>query len=126
VRQQPHHLGDVLQLHEVELDVLPGGDVAPAPGVVVGDLRHQVELMGEQPAVGDLDPHHLVVAALALAVDPVVQPEDAEGVLLDLTGQVAGEDRVELGGIGQLVGVDFGCVYLGHERLLPDDDGVGT
>ena len=31
--------GDLLELHEVELEVLAGGDVAPAPRVGVGDAR---------------------------------------------------------------------------------------
>ena len=35
-------LGDLLELHEVELDVLAGGDVAPAAGVGVGDVRPSV------------------------------------------------------------------------------------
>ena len=46
---------------------------------------------GVMRAVGHLDPHHLVVAALALAVDAVVQAEDAEDVLVELAGEVAGE-----------------------------------
>ena len=37
---------------------------------------------------GHLHPHHLVVAALALAVDPVVQAEDPEGVLLEVAREV--------------------------------------
>ena len=44
-------LGHPLELHEVELDVLAGGDVAPAPGVVVGDVAEHVELLGGDDAV---------------------------------------------------------------------------
>ena len=57
-------------------------------------------------AVRHLDPHHLVVAALALAVDAVVQAEDAEDVLVDspsrysptvrsIDVELFGDDRVE-------------------------------
>ena len=53
----------------MELDVLAGGEVTPAPAVLVGDVAEHVELLGVDPPVGDLDPHHLVVAALALPVD---------------------------------------------------------
>ena len=61
---------------------------------------------GVTRAVRDLDPEHLVVAALALAVDAVVQPEHAEDVLVDAAVEVLlqraledvelfGDDRVE-------------------------------
>ena len=36
---------------------------------------------------GHLDPDHLVVAALALAVDAVVQAEDPEDVLVEVAGR---------------------------------------
>jgi hypothetical protein len=94
--QVSHDLGDPLQLHEVELDVLASGDVAPAPGVLIGDVGHHVELLGGDAAVGQLHPHHLVVAALALAVDAVVEAEHPEHVLVDLAGEVAGQARSNL------------------------------
>ena len=53
-------------------------------------------------AVGHLDPHHLVVAALALAVDAVVEAEDPEDVLVDLAGEVAAELHLELLDVGEL------------------------
>ena len=106
--QVAQDVGDLLELHEVELDVLAGGDVAPAPGVRRRRCgRACVELVGGQAAVGDLHPHHLVVAALALAVDAVVQAEDPEDVLLEVAGEVAGELRLELGDVGELGGVDL-------------------
>ena len=77
----PQDGGYPLQLDEVELDVLTGGDVAPAPGVLVGDVTEHVELVGGDRAVGQLDPDHLVVPALPLAVDAVVQAEHPEDVL---------------------------------------------
>ena len=58
-------------------------------------------------AVGDLDPHHLVVAALALAVDAVVQAEDPEDVLVDLTGEVGGDGALEPLDVTQLLGVEI-------------------
>ena len=76
-----HDVGDLLQLDEVELDVLAGRDVAPAPAVGVGDVGHHVQLRRGHLPVGDLDPDHLVGAALALAVDAVGQAEHPEGVL---------------------------------------------
>jgi hypothetical protein len=62
--------------------------------------------------VGQLDPHHLVASALALAVDAVVQAEDPEAVLVDLTGEVAGEHRAELLDVGLHGGPQLG-VELG-------------
>ena len=106
-RELAHDGGDVLEVDEVELDVLAGRDVAPAPGVRVGDVADHLQLVGCQPAVGDLDADHLVVAALALAVDAVVQPEDPEDVLLEVAGEVAGELGFELGDVGQLRRVDL-------------------
>jgi hypothetical protein len=43
---------------------------------------------GGDPAVRDLHAQHLVVAALALAVDAVVQTEHPEGVLVDTAVEV--------------------------------------
>jgi hypothetical protein len=41
------------------------------------------------------------VAALALPVDAVVEAEDPEGVLLEVTAQVAGELDLELLDVGR-------------------------
>ena len=51
---------------------------------VIGDVGHHVELLGRDAAVGHLDSYHLVGAALTLAVDAVVEAEDAEHVLVEL------------------------------------------
>jgi len=75
----------------------------------VRDVGHHLELVRVDPAVGDLDAQHLVVAALALAVDALVEAEDAEGLVVDLTREIplhavleavelVGHDRVERGG----------------------------
>jgi hypothetical protein len=59
-----------------------------------------------------------VVAALALAVDAVVQAEDAEHVLLDVAGQIPGEHPLELLDVGQLSWVDL---TLEHGRRFSRD-----
>jgi hypothetical protein len=76
--------------------------------VGVGQLGEHLQLLGHDRPVGDLHPHHLVVAALALAVDAVVQPEDPEGVLVDRALEVTGQHRLELLDVSQLVGIDLG------------------
>ncbi len=48
-RDVPHEVGDALQRDEVDLDVLAGGDVAPAPGVLLGDVAEHVELIRGAP-----------------------------------------------------------------------------
>ena len=101
-----HHVGDPLEVDEVELDVLPGGDVAPPTRVRVGDVGQHLQLLGRDRAVGQLDPDHLVVAALALAVDAVVQAEDAETVLVEVAGQVQRQHLLELRDVGQGGGAD--------------------
>ncbi len=56
----------------------------PQPaGVGLGDVGERLELLGGDAAVRHLDAEHLVVAALALAVDALVEAEDAEDVLVD-------------------------------------------
>ena len=76
----------MLELHEVELHVLAGGEVRPAARVVLREVAEHLELVGLDAPVGDLHPYHLVEAALALAVDALVQAEHPEDVVVDLTG----------------------------------------
>ena len=92
--------------HEVELDVLAGGEVPPTPAVALGDVRERLQLLGRDRPIGRLYPHHLVAAPLALAIDAVVQPEEPELVLVELAGQVLGQHRVELGQIRLELGRD--------------------
>ena len=113
----PHDRGHVVELHEVHLDVLAGGDVAPAPGVGLDEVGQHVDLLRAEGPVGDLDPHHLVGAALALAVDAVVQPEDAEGVLVHLARLVQGEHALELLDVGQRRRADGARTDLDVDRL---------
>ena len=80
-----HQVGDALELDEVELHVLAGGDVAPAAASSSRRCRPSCRAARRCTwPYGILDPHHLVVAALALAVDAVVEAEDPEHVLVDV------------------------------------------
>ena len=102
-----HGIRNALEGDVVHLDVLAGGDVAPAAGVLVGQVGEEVHLFGRDAAVGDLHPEHLVVAALALAVDPVGETENAEHVFFDVTGQVASQDTLKLLDVGGLAWIDL-------------------
>ena len=75
-----------------------------------------LELLGVDRPVRHLDAHHLVVAALALAVDAVAEPEDAEDVLVEVAREVAHEHLLELVDVRELLGVD---------RPRADGQGVG-
>ena len=82
---------------EVELHVLAGGEVAPARGSrLVAIVAEHLELLRRDPAVGDLHPHHLVGAALALAVDALVQAHHPEDVLGDVAREVLLDRGLEL------------------------------
>ena len=70
-------------------------------------------------AVGDLDPDHLVVAALALAVDAVVQPEDPEDVLVAARRRgSAASMALELGDVGGALGVDLSLQHRGLTGMV--------
>src|SRR5213075_2822626 len=86
-----------------------------AAGVRVGYVAEHVELLGRDLPVGDLHPEHLVVAALTLAVHTVVQPEDPEHVLVELTGQVLRQHPLELLDVRQLRRIDLEL----HHGLQP-------
>ncbi len=76
--QKPHHLRRIVQVHEVKLEVLASGDVAAAvAGVLLGDDRAGLHLVGGDTAIRQFDADHLHVL-LALAVDAVHQTEGAE------------------------------------------------
>ena len=78
-------------MDEVELYVLAGSDVSPAPAVAFGDFCEAFELRRSDATVGKLQPDHLIVAALALTVDAVVESEDPESVLVYGARQVSFE-----------------------------------
>ena len=84
----------------MELDVLPGREVAPATAVTVGDVGQGFQLQRCDRPVRRLDPHHLATAALALTVDAVTQPEQPELVFVHLAVEVGREHPVELGNVG--------------------------
>ena len=112
----PKHLRRLLELYEVHLHVLAGGEMRPAARVLVGEVAEHLELLGDERAVGNLHPHHLVVPALALAVDALVQAEDAEHILLELAGEVLPDAFLEL---DQLL-VDDGVEGPGRQRAHVD------
>ena len=65
---------------------------------------------GVMRAGGQLDAHHLVGAALALAVDAVVQAHHPEHVFADLAGQVLGDGTLEPLDVALLFGIEIaGC-----------------
>ena len=122
LREVPQQVGHPLQVDEVELHVLASGQVAPAAAVLLGDGRERVELVRGDRAVGRLDADHLVVAALALAVDAVGQAEDLEDVLVDVAGQVAGQATLELADVGDHAGVHVdGGVGAGDDLAVGVD-----
>jgi hypothetical protein len=69
--------------------------VAPPTRVLVGDVGEHLELVGFDPTVRDLRAQHLVVATLTLAVDALVEAEDAERVVVDLAREVTGDAVLE-------------------------------
>ncbi len=80
---------DVLERRPVELEVLPGREMAVAAVVLPRDEGEHAELHRVQRAVGHRDPQHVGVE---LQVDAVHQPERLELVL----GQVAGDPTLDL------------------------------
>ncbi len=56
--EPPVKVRRVVDVDVVELDVLSGGDVQNPVGILLGHLREDVELIGRDLAVGDLDPLH--------------------------------------------------------------------
>ena len=82
-------VGRVLQRWPVELDVLPGGEMAVAAVVLARDLGELAHLARRQRAVGNGDAQHVGVE---LQIEAVHQPERPELVL----GQFAGEAARDL------------------------------
>ena len=115
----PHVLG----LHEVELEVLPRGDVPVAPRVHVRALRQHAELRPADNSLGDLHPDH-VDAVLALAVDPAGETVLAILLGADFTALELLEHGDELGGFGGIAeagaftrhGWACGCRHGGTSR----------
>ena len=74
----------LFELDPVELDVLPGGEMAVAAVVAARDMRQHAHLLRRQRAVGDGDPQHVGVQ---LQIDAVHQPQRLELVLGQFAGQ---------------------------------------
>ena len=114
--QAAQEVGDLGEFHVMELDVLPGGDVAPTAGELIGQHAHEIELFGGDGAGREFDAHHLVGAALTLAVDAVVEAHHPEHVLGDLLGEVLGDGDFEPLDIGLLFGVEVAVLGGGDDR----------
>ena len=78
LRELGENLRDVLQARPIELDVLPGGEMAVAAVILAGDMGERAQLGGRQEAVGDRHPQHRRVL---LDVEAVLQPQRPELVL---------------------------------------------
>ena len=74
------------ELDPVELDVLPGGEMAVAAVVAPRHMRQPPQLLRRQRAVGDRHPEHIGVQ---LQIDAVLQPQHLEFVLGEFAGQPA-------------------------------------
>ena len=109
--QPAHQIGGVLDVDEVELEVLPGGHVQDAVGILLGKFGQHLELVGIQASEGHLDAVHpgsipfgvgslgevgrklerldpdavvAVTVVVALAVGPPAKPRLGEDLLVDL------------------------------------------
>ena len=91
---------DVVQLHEVELQVLPRRDVAEPARVSFAHVGERVELLAREHALRDLHAHHLRIVRLPLAVGAAHQPERAPLVRRQFATLVALERRHELVDVG--------------------------
>lgn len=72
----PPDLRDILDVHPVQLDVLPVGQVGGVPGELAGDLAQYAELLGGQRTTVDPNPHHEAVVLEVLRCD---RPDAAAG-----------------------------------------------
>ncbi len=75
VGERGQHIGDVDQLHPVELQILPRGEVTVAAIPCAGDHGELTQLPRRQHAVGNGDAQHIGVE---LQVEPVPQAKRAE------------------------------------------------
>src|SRR5436190_3176724 len=128
----PPDLGELGELHPVDLDVLPRGDlpepvglrvVLPAVAEVADHAGHRLKLLGADPAAGDTRPQHEAVA-LAVVVDAhQPHPADRERPLafLDLLPRVGrlALRRLGLHGGAHLAWALFRVEYLPAHALLP-------
>ena len=83
IRQGIRQFGE---LDPVELDILPGGEVAVAAVVAPRHMRQPPQLLRRQRAVGNRDAEHIGVQ---LQIDAVLQPQHLEFVFGEFAGQPA-------------------------------------
>jgi hypothetical protein len=104
---QPAHCGlHVVQRDEVQLYVLPRGDVTESARMALAHLCERLELRRVEDPLRDLDAEHLVVGVLPLAVRSAQQPELAPFVRRDVAALELAEHVDEL--------IDVGCVGEGQ------------
>ena len=115
-----HRLGDARELHEVELHVLPRGDVAEAARVFVGDVGERVDLRADEHALRNLDAQHVDVR-LALAVGAAREAIDLEligGQLARFEAAQVIDEVIDVGGAGEAKRLG----RRGHGSVVHDDD----
>ncbi|MNH34896.1 hypothetical protein D3C79_955300 [compost metagenome] len=83
------------QARPVELDVLPGGEVAVALVIGAGHIGQLAQLHCAQGAIGDGHAQHV---AVQLQVQAVHQPVHLERLFVQLAAQAAGNLLLELAG----------------------------
>ena len=96
VGQPPHRRLDVVQLHEMELDVLPRRDVAEAARVPLRHVGERVELLGGRACPAGSSRAASGVVGLPLAVGAAHEAERAPVVGRDLAALEPLERRDEL------------------------------
>ena len=124
-----HEFGNPSELNEVDLHVLAGGDVTPAAREVLGEVAHHVHLLGRDGACGQLDAHHLIGAALALAVDAIVEAHHSKDVFANLAGKVLRNGLFEANNVALLLGVEvtrFGNYWGDAHGRPPGKRGTET
>ena len=112
------------ELDPVELDVLPGGEMAVAAVVAARDMGQPPQLLRRQRAVGNGDAEHVGVQ---LQIDAVLQPQHLEFVLGEFAGETAlhlvAEFRhafVDQRAIEFVICVHAGPVALGRKQVDGD------
>ena len=141
-RETAHQARRVVDVNVVELKILPRGHVRDAVGVLLGQLRHRLELIRVEPSARNLDPLHArsiphrvrtfgevagrirnllnlravvpLAVVVALAVGSPAQPRFGEEALVHLALLAQGDFRFE---DIQLAGQIFR--HLPREFFLP-------
>lgn len=132
------NVGGVLDGEPVELDVLAGGDVAEAAGVLLGDEGDFAELRGGEEAVGDADAEHEVAIAVGLLLIEA-EPAEADEVLIGdggeaffrITGDIIPDGEAVLLAFEGFDFVEFfagfggdGALLCAHGLMAPSVQGV--